>query len=396
MTLPPRLTAEQTAHRLGIKPATLYAYVSRGLLNRERSTSGSTFDPIEVEQFAARRRRTGAPDTVHAAGSPLMVIDTDVAVVLDDELFFRGEDAARLAATATLPDVARALWRMNEPWPVADVRDCAAIARAVAALPSGASFVDRLRVGVAVLAATDPLRGEASSGSVRRAGARMLVNLPDALGDEQHDAPDLWRALSSREANPADRRALEAALVVCVDHDLAVSTMAARMAASARGSAYAMASAALGAFDTPMHGTAGDAARELILDVMSGTDAEAAVATAVARTGRGVPGFGQPLYSATDARAAILLPLVYAMSDTQPLRDAVDTLTALLVRRAGLHPNLDLALAAFTIGAQMPPGAGTAVFALGRLVGWVAHGLAEYAEPPMRLRPRGRYVGPLP
>ena len=56
----PRLTAAQVAARLGVKPETVYAYVSRGLLRRERDAHCSTFDSLEVEAFAARRRRTAS------------------------------------------------------------------------------------------------------------------------------------------------------------------------------------------------------------------------------------------------------------------------------------------------------------------------------------------------
>lgn len=388
------LTAEQTAHRLGIKPATLYAYVSRGLLQRERTAAGSLFDPLEVEEFAARRRRRGEPDTVHAAGTPLQMIDTDVAVVLDDELFFRGRSAARLAAASTPEQVACELWGLTAPWPPAEPTDRAAVRRAVAALPPGASSIDRLRTGVTALAASDPLRAETSVDAVRRAGVRMLVHLPDALRDTAPE--DVWSALSDRPPDEADRRALHAALILTIDHDLAVSTMAARMAATARGSGYAIISAALGAFDSPLHGTAAEAARTLLTDVIDGAPPEDAVARAVSRTGRGVPGFGHPLYAGTDARAAALLPLVDDMRGTVALHDAVGAVTRVLERRAGLHPNIDLALAALTLAARMAPGAATAIFALGRIVGWIAHGIAEYGEAPMRLRPRGRYTGPLP
>jgi len=391
-----RLTAEQAAHRLGIKTATLYAYVSRGMLQRERTAAGSTFDALEVEDFAARRRRQPAPDTVRAAGTPLGTIDTDVAVVLDDELFYRGVSATTLAARASLPDVARELWQMTEPWPAPDADDSADVHRAVAALPAGASTIDRLRVAVAVLAAGDPLRTDGTTAGVCRAGARMLVHLPHALAAQPTPLPDLWSALSTRPPSEADRRALEAALILAVDHDLAVSTMAARMAATARASGYSIVSAALGPFDSPLHGTAADAARALLVDVLNGSAPESAVATAVARAARGVPGFGQPLYSGTDARASALLPLVFAMPGTAELRQAVTAVAAIVQRRIGRYPNLDLALAAFTLGAQMPASAATAVFAIGRIVGWIAHGLAEYTEPAMRLRPRGRYVGPLP
>lgn len=43
----------------------------------------------------------------------------------------------------------------------------------------------------------------------------------------------------------------------------------------------------------------------------------------------------------------------------------------------------------------MPIDAGALIFAVARTAGWIAHAIAEESEPPLRLRPRGRYVGPL-
>ena len=390
----PLLTAVQAAARLGVKPATLYAYVSRGLVGRVRTPSGSLFDPLEIERFAAGRVRRAAVDTVRASGSPLMVLETDVAVVLDDELFLRGRDAAHLARHSTPSGLARWLWDMPEPWPEADPEDAAAIRHAVGALPPAATALDRLRTAVTVLAATDPVRADTSIAQLRRAGARVLAHVPAALG--RNASPTLWGALSTRDPSTADLRALDAALILLVDHDLAVSTMAARMAATARGSAYAVIGAALGAFDAPLHGTASRAARVLLEDVLGRTDATVAVAAAVAGTGRGVPGFGHPLYTGTDARAATLLPLVYALPGGDRLREAVDAVADVVDRHARARPNVDLALAALTIAADMPADAGTAIFAVGRMVGWIAHAIAEYSQPPLRLRPRGQYVGPMP
>ena len=66
------LTAGQVAQRLGVKPATVYAYVSRGLLHRQIGDDGRTsrFDPAEVDELARRGRprrdvrRTGIVDVV--------------------------------------------------------------------------------------------------------------------------------------------------------------------------------------------------------------------------------------------------------------------------------------------------------------------------------------------
>lgn len=74
--------------------------------------------------------------------------------------------------------------------------------------------------------------------------------------------------------------------------------------------------------------------------------------------------------------------------------DAVARLRAVVADRARLQPNIDLALAALVSGARLPDDAASTIFVLGRIAGWVAHIGAEYAEPAMRLRPRGEYVGP--
>src|SRR4029453_6055879 len=71
-----RLSTAEAAARLGVKPATLYAYVSRGLLGRERAPDGrtSTFDPAELDRLARpgrpRRGRPPAADRGVAAGPP--------------------------------------------------------------------------------------------------------------------------------------------------------------------------------------------------------------------------------------------------------------------------------------------------------------------------------------
>jgi len=61
-------------------------------------------------------------------------------------------------------------------------------------------------------------------------------------------------------------------------------------------------------------------------------------------------------------------------------------------RGALAPPNIDLALGALSHVARMPPQAATAIFAIARTVGWIAHAAEEYAEPYVRFR--GRAVAP--
>ncbi|WP_285136778.1 citrate synthase [Microbacterium sp. lyk4-40-TSB-66] len=385
----PRLTAAQAAARLGVKPETLYAYVSRGLLQRERDAHGSTFDALAVEAFAAGRRRSAVGAPAHpTTGSPLGVVQTDIADIEDDELLFRGRRARDLI-DRPFSDVVAWLWgaeRLDAPDPaIGSAREM------VAALPPHAGAMDRLRAALTGFAADDPLRHDTSPATLHRIGWTLLTGLPVALGGDPHT--DIARSLVSGWRAPASvDTAVNAALVLLIDHDLAVSTFAARVAASARADGYAAVSAALGAADSPLHISAATRTARLLARVRRGLEPERALAE-VLQDGNGIPGFGHPLYAGVDDRADALFPLLAALPDGGGTMDAVRRLGETVTARTGLQPNVDLALAALVSGARLPDDAASTIFVVGRLAGWIAHVEAEYAEPVMRLRPRGEYVG---
>ncbi|WP_167494165.1 citrate/2-methylcitrate synthase [Microbacterium hydrothermale] len=385
----PRLTAAQTAARLGVKPETLYAYVSRGLLARERDAHGSTFDALEVEAFATGRRRSAAHAPAHpTTGMPLGILHTDIADIEDDELLFRGRRARDLV-DRPFAEVVAWLWdaeRVDAPDPaIGSAREM------VAALPPHADAMDRLRAALTGFAADDPLRHDTSPATLHRIGWTLLTGLPVALGGDPD--PDIALSLSRSWNAPASvGPALNAALVLLIDHDLAVSTFAARVAASARADGYAAVSAALGAADSPLHISAAARTARLLTRVRRGLDPERALAEAL-QDGNGIPGFGHPLYRGIDDRAEALFPFITALPDGGGTMDAVRRLSEVVDARARLRPNVDLALAALASGARLPEDAASTIFVVGRLAGWIAHIAAEYAEPAMRLRPRGEYVG---
>jgi citrate synthase len=229
-------------------------------------------------------------------------------------------------------------------------------------------------------------------------GETVVAGLPRALGPDAPAAsvPEaLWHALTARAPSPGEAAALGAAMVLSIDHDLAVSTFAGRVAASARASGYAVVTAALGAFDSPLHGTASVAAAQLITRVAEGVPAELAIRSQLQTLGRRVPGFGQPLYRGIDARAACLLEFIAPLPDGGRALEAVEALRHAM-RSTRLQPNVDLALGALAVAADLPHDAGSLVFAVARSAGWIAHAEREYEAPPLRLRPRGRYTGPPP
>jgi citrate synthase len=138
-----------------------------------------------------------------------------------------------------------------------------------------------------------------------------------------------------------------------------------------------------------VHGTASTAAFRFLAEALA--DPEAAVAERL-RAGERLPGFGHSIYRERDPRAAVLLDLI-------PGTEAavlVERLTAAVAGRPGVFPNVDLALAAVQHVHGMRPEAGEAIFAVARTVGWIAHALEQYADPGLRFRVEGAYVGRRP
>jgi len=392
--------AGEAARRLRIKPATLYSYVSRGVLRRRTGEDGrsSLFDAGEVESLA-RRGRPRHP------GAGEFVIESALTEITGDRACYRGFDITALAARYELEDAAWLLWtgelngRDRGAWRASEAALRAGRA-AQAALPSGTLPLERFGVIVPALAATDPLRLQLDPPAVIAAGQAIMAGLVDCLA-----APDggsgadgssltgrLWRKLCPGPADDGLKGALRVALVLLADHELAASTFAARVAASVRADPYAVVATGLGAAGGALHGGA-SLGVEAMLAAATGPQDVARVVGSLLRRGERIPGFGHFVYRAGDPRAAFLLGEIRARAPGSPRLAVADALVREVVGRGLPTPNIDFALAVLASVAGMVPGAAEAVFAVARTAGWIGHALEEYARH-TPLRPRARYTGP--
>ena len=399
------LTAAEAARRLGVKPATLYAYVSRGVLSRVRAPDGRTslFGAEEVEQLA-RRGRPRRP-----AGVADITVESAITEITGDSLRFRGLDATRLAVSRTFEEVAELLWTGEfpsgresgrEPWRARPAALAAGRA-AQAALPAGTLPLERLQVIVPAMAATDPLRLQLDRPAVIAAGQNIIAGMVDCLpGDVTSAAADpvagrLWSRLSAghgqRRPSPGLMRALSAALVLLADHELAASTLAARAAASVRADPYAVVGTGLGAMSGALHGGASLGA-ETLMAAASGPEDVPRVVGELLRRGEKVPGFGHFVYRGGDPRAILLLDLVRRVAPKSRQLAVADAVFAEVRHKSLPEPNIDFAIATLVRVAGMVRGAGEAIFAVARTAGWIAHALEAYSGPGP-LRPRAVYTG---
>ncbi|MFX4271989.1 citrate/2-methylcitrate synthase [Propionibacteriaceae bacterium Y1685] len=387
------LSTAQVARHLQVKTETVYAYVSRGILHPVKvpGERGSFFAEDEVR---ALTRPTGVRRARRAPGLS-DDITTAITQVTDERLTHRGHDVVALAQ-GSYEEACAVLWQCEIPTGAFWVPDSTAVAirRAVAALPAGAGPLDVMVTAVQVVQMLDPGRDDRAPAAVRQAGTRSIAAAVVGLGgpDEGDLATRVATLLRGRPVRRGSRlhTLIRTALVLLADHDMALSTTAARVCASVRADPYAVLTTALCTLRSPQHGRASIAATALLADAMG--DPQGVLASVLAGT-RLAHGFGHVVLTERDPRAECLLALLEGRMPAR-LSRAVDLLWDELWQRRGLFPNIDLALAALIISEGLDHSAGETIFALARMAGWTAHAMEEYEAEPLRFRLRGVYTGP--
>ena len=388
--MPRMLQSDEAARRLGVKPATLYAYVSRGLLASHRSPDGrrSLFALGDVEQLARRARGGRRVET------RLATVTTSVTQLREDGPAYRGTPAAELATTASFEDVAEILWCSGrsdpapwEPVPLPALSDVAAS--------------DRLRLGVLLCGAADPLRSDRAPAAVLNAARRSIATMVSSLRIAAPDGPGLDDArprsgsIAARLASALCRdpssdvvAAVNATLVLLADNELATSTVAVRVAASTRADLYDALQAGLATLAGPLHGGASEQA----YDLLSGVEGAGprALDEMLRWQGR-LPGFDPTVYEALDPRFEVLRRSFDRLASPAQ-REVLRTVVDLAEAHGTAPPNVDLGIAAVLYAAGMPRDAGRTIFAVARVAGWTAHYLEELDEPPLRFRTRAVYA----
>ena len=394
------LQSEEAARRLGVKVSTLYAYVSRGLLASHSEPDGrrSLFALADIEHLA-RRRRTGS-----RVESGLATVTTGVTQLRQGGPYYRGHPATELASRMTFEEVAALLWETEAEgdWTPPELGECPLV-----------HVSDRMRWTLVMCGADDPLRADLSPVAVTRAARRVIAALTDVVpGPAGNEGPPLSIAmrLAQRLGGPAVAvagvavssstssstshdasewaAAVNAALILMADHELAASTLAVRVAACTRADLYDALLAGLATLAGPLHGAASQGAYELLVKVER--DGASRALNEILHRHETLPGFGHKVYKNGDPRFAALWDLARPL-----LTEERHGLFLEILERAAADgvpkPNCDLALAALSWGTGMPPDAGRTIFTVARIAGWTAHYQEELMERPLRFRTRAVY-----
>jgi citrate synthase len=395
------LSAAEAASLLGVSRMTLYAYTSRGHLRSEAVPGRPRerrYHREDVERLLERKETRHDPAKAASRGlhwgGP--VLESSITLIHDGRFFYRGHDAVALAKSATLEETAMLLWGADGtererlfaqrcPLPR---REWSSM-RALTTDPLSA-----LQAALPIAAAVDVASYDLSPTAVRLTGARILKLATALLVGSDASAP-AHQALQAgwTPRRPAVAEILRTTLVLCADHELNISAFTARCAASAGASPYHVVSAAMAAFRGYKHGGAAERVLGILADANTSDAARVAITDRLKR-GESVPGFGHRLYADGDPRAVMLLRLAEKSGNDREWRRIQRVL------RAGRQllqdkPNVDFGLAAVARAYDLPLSAPALLFAVGRMAGWIAHAIEEYAAGQL-IRPRARYTGPIP
>jgi citrate synthase len=399
------MTAQEAASELGISLATLYAYVSRGLIRSE--AAGGTkhtcrYYREDIQKLKERKEYRRNPvkvaeDALHW-GMPVM--ESAITLIVNGRVYYRGHDTLTLATRHTVEQVAALIWigdlTADQRLFGSGVRALSSRCQAVYQRMPKLAPIEAIQVLLPLAATEDPAAYDLRPWTVAQTGARILRLSTAMAASSRTVGASIAQTLQQKWA-PDHSKAValfNTALILCADHELNVSSFAARCVASAGSTPYAVVSAGLAALQGAKHGGYCERVEVLFHDVGTSRRACATIAGRLKR-GEDIPGFGQPLYPDGDPRAKLLLGLIKAnfpKSPTVALADAIAHEALCLIHE---HPTIDFGLVTLARALHLPTGAALALFALGRTIGWVGQAIEQYQTNRL-IRPRARYVGEQP
>ncbi len=362
--------APEAARRLGVTTATLYSYVSRGRVHRTLGSDGrsSLFDVTELDALAAASSRPTRPPSTIDVRIATCITQLDEAgiryrcVQFDDLVDEPFERVCDLLWHGSLGELTESALRSISP------------ARTGQAPTSVISLI-RLAADVDV-----------GSAPVETAVRFLDAIAPRSCPSDVHSSfADRLTRRWVEDPAPALVRAVNSTLVLLADHELATSTLAVRVATSARASPVASLIAGLATVEGDLHGAASSHVHRMFEQIeAAGPGGAERVLTGYRRRRERVPGFGHKVYRDRDPRFSLLLDRVRELPDPHDRWGVVDDTVQAAGTLVSRLANVDLALGALTYVADLP--ADTPLFAVARVAGWTAHHLEELEERPLRFR----------
>lgn len=400
------LSGAQASEFLGVKPATLYAYASRGLLESVPAQSGRErlYRLSELVKLRNNTRgvRNSRENEVPVWTGPL--IKSSITEIAEDGHRYRGRNALELAAAGvSFEDVVEILWETGEDpdlsWSSAPPYTISRHLKKSSLEDS--DYLDLIKLLLIAVEMVTPVNKRLLAEDIFHAARQLIVSmsLAPALFQDRSEilhqregsiAQNLLMALSGSKSK-SKAGLVNSALVLCADHELNASALAARIAASCDASLFSCLLSALGTFSGIMHGAASRRAEDIVNSSMRFRSARAWLKDYLKHSDT-IPGFGTELYSEGDPRARFLIQAARDTAGQNKYLERLIEIVDCVKAEIGSDPNLDFGLAALSYALSLPPGSGSTIFAVSRTAGWIAHAVEQRAYGAM-IRPRAKYIG---
>ncbi len=230
----------------------------------------------------------------------------------------------------------------------------------------------------------------------------VLGKEPKLLEPSDSLAKSFLKAVFDREPTEKEVEAMNDALILYLDHEVPASTTAGLVVVSTLADIYSGIVGALAALKGPLHGGAAEAAAMQFLEIGDPSKVDSWFADNIKTGKKRLMGFGHRVYKTYDPRAKIFKKLAQELNPKGQAKtlfeiaEKIETLGINEFGSKGIYPNTDFysGIVYMTLGFPLQNNIYTALFALSRVTGWMAHFL-EYVEEQHRLiRPRAVYVGP--
>jgi len=374
------------------------------------------------------RWKAGLEDVI-AARSAVCAIDGAAG-----RLFYRGYEIGELAGVVPFEEVAALLWSGERPDAAraADFRARLEAARGLPApietvlrgLPRDCHPLDALRTAISLDAVLDPDAADSGVEANLRKSFRLMARVPEVVaawhrirtgrapvtpGRGGSHAAYVLRLLEGREPSEEVAHVMDVALTLHADHEFNASTFAARVAVATLADLHAAVVAAIATLKGPRHGGANEDVLRMLQEIGDPAKAEAFVEQRLGARGAlskaeranpraRVPGFGHRVYRVDDARARVLRSMAKTMAEAtgrERLFEVAERVYDAMKARTDLPVNVDFFSAVVYDALGIPADLCTSIFAIGRVAGWCAHAMEQYADNRL-IRPRADYVGVAP
>jgi len=219
--------------------------------------------------------------------------------------------------------------------------------------------------------------------------------------DDLGHAANYLYMLRGKEPTPEEEKVFDTALILHMDHGCNNSTFTCRVVSSTEADIYSAVVAAIGSLSGPLHGGANERVIRMLESIEELDEVEPYINDKVEKKEK-IMGFGHRVYKVMDPRAKILRELAEDFVVDDPAMNKCLKKANLFYKvaeerfqkqgRMDIWPNVDFFSGVLYKALGLPRDFFTPVFAISRVVGWVAHHF-EQVEDNRIYRPRFIYEG---